>query len=124
MYALATLIGFPTITAVVDDFLRRLRQNAIFANALPAGDVQPLRSRLVNFWSAILNGESWRLPLSGRGATNRLPALLADYHGVVLRLFHESIDRKVAPDLARAWHRRVDILQQSYPPAPEFEPSL
>ena len=120
MYALATLIGFPTITAVVDDFLRRLRQHAVLAAALPDGDLQPLRLRLVNYWSAILNAESWRLPLATRSTTARLPMLLSDCHGAVLGLFREAIDRRVAPDLALAWHRRVDILQQTFPPSREM----
>ncbi|GAB7127958.1 hypothetical protein JCM19000A_24650 [Silvimonas sp. JCM 19000] len=118
MYALATLIGFPTINAVVDEFLRRLRQHAVFSSILPEGDLKPLRLRLVNFWGAVLNGESWSLPLaSNRSNPGRLPSLLGEGHGVVLGVFREAIDSLVAADLAQAWHRRVDILQQSFTPA-------
>ncbi|KPC52150.1 truncated hemoglobin [Amantichitinum ursilacus] len=117
MYALATLIGFPTINAVVDDFLRRLRQHAVFSAILPEGDLKPLRLRLVHFWSAVLNGESWNLPLaSNRSNPGRLPSLLGEGHGVVLGVFREAIDSLVSGDLAQAWHRRVDILQQSFTP--------
>lgn len=123
MYALASMIGIPAIKNVVDDFLSLLRQHPRFATSINQfADEGPLKGRLVQFWYAVLDGETWRLSMSRGGNSGmQFPAIFAEAHGVVFQLFRKAIARCVPADLAQAWQRRLDILEQSFPqprPAP------
>ncbi|MBB5191960.1 truncated hemoglobin YjbI [Silvimonas terrae] len=116
MNALASMIGIPAIKAVVDDFLSLLRQHPRFsASYNQIADEGRLKTRLVHFWHAVLDGETWRLSLARGIAGGQMPAIFADSHGLVFQLFRAAINRCLQKELAQAWLRRVDILEQSFP---------
>lgn len=114
MQKLASLIGFDTIVAVVDDFFRAALQHPMLAPWLSrASDLQPYRQRLIAFWYAALDGESYRLPRPA----SQLPALIDDIDRrqwrSIEKLLHHAIDRHVPGHLAQHWHRRVDQLGET-----------
>ncbi|GGP22891.1 hypothetical protein [Silvimonas iriomotensis] len=116
MNALASMIGIPAIKAVVDDFLSLLRQHPRFSASFnQIADEGRLKTRLVHFWHAVLDGETWRLSLTRSNGGAQMPAIFADSHGLVFQLFRAAISRCLHNDLATAWLRRVDILEQSFP---------
>ncbi|UXY15664.1 hypothetical protein N8I74_01225 [Chitiniphilus purpureus] len=116
MDKLANLIGLDNIVAVVDDFFRAAAQHPLLAPWLArAADLERYRQRLVAFWYAALDGESYRLARP----TSQLPALIDDidrhhWHSIET-LLHHAIDRHVPGDLARHWHRRLDQLGETVP---------
>ncbi len=116
MNALASMIGIPAIKAVVDDFLSLLRQHPRFsASYNQIADEGRLKTRLVHFWHAVLDGETWQLSLTRGVAGGQMPAIFAESHGLVFQLFRAAINRCLHNELGQAWLRRVDILEQSFP---------
>ncbi|BCL76950.1 hypothetical protein JHS3_26860 [Jeongeupia sp. HS-3] len=117
MQGLASAIGYSRLQAVIDDFVAALRQHPWFATVnerMPEFDV--LRRRLLAFWHAVLDGESYRLPPA-------LPHFAEVDDGKVSEcewrtvnaLFTESIDRHLPPHLAEPWRQRLDVISQSLP---------
>ncbi|GHD65115.1 hypothetical protein [Jeongeupia chitinilytica] len=117
MQALASAIGHGRLQAVIDDFVDTLKRHPWFAainDRIP--EFETLRRKLLAFWYAVLDGESYRLP----PALPYFPAI--DDHPVsecqwrtVNALFAESIDRHLPPHLAKPWRMRLDLFGQSLP---------
>ncbi|HSC80084.1 MAG TPA: hypothetical protein VLC08_07010, partial [Chitinolyticbacter sp.] len=75
MNKLASLIGFDNIAAVIDDFIHAAARHPRLAAWLSrASDLRPYRQRLIAFWTAALDGESYRLDRPA----SQLPALIDD----------------------------------------------
>ncbi|WP_035054767.1 hypothetical protein [Andreprevotia chitinilytica] len=113
MEKLASAIGWPTLQAVIDDFISTLRQHPLLASVLhKLQEHDNWRTRLAAFWHAVLDGESYRVPSLCVPSTNPIRPSQWRALGV---LFRRAISRHVPEYLAASWRQRLDWFGQSLP---------
>ncbi|KAF0812412.1 hypothetical protein IGB42_03080 [Andreprevotia sp. IGB-42] len=112
MQRLAQAIGLPTLQVVIDDFIAALRQHPLFAAMMSQAEPGRLRRRLIAFWYAALDGESYRLPSE---ECPPLRPLSQDQWRVTQALFGRAINRHVPAYLAKPWQQRLEWFGQSLP---------
>lgn len=117
MQALASAIGYGRLQVVIDDFINTLKQPPWFAAISDrASELDALRRKLLTFWYAVLDCESYRLPpaLPYFPVIDDRPVDESEWR-TINALFAESIDRHLPPHLAAPWRTRLDLLDQSLP---------
>jgi len=113
MEYLAQAIGLPALQAVIDDFIAALRQHPLFAAAMRGvARLDRLRNRLVTFWYAVLDGESYRWP--AQAGLPLQPASQQEWRAAQ-QLFDQAIARHVPQHLALGWQQRLAWLGQTLP---------
>ncbi|GLS02989.1 hypothetical protein GCM10007860_01320 [Chitiniphilus shinanonensis] len=116
MYSLAYAIGIDRIIAVIDDFLDVASQHPAIAallSRIPAP--LPWRQRLVAFWYATLDGESYRLSNVRTDGAVLFSLVRSNEWQAADDMLRKAIARHVPPYLARQWGQRLDTLGESIP---------
>lgn len=113
MERLAQAIGLPALQAVIDDFIAALRHHPMFAATMSGVEqLDRLRHKLVSFWAAVLDGESYRV---SSASFSSLFAGTRHEWRAAYALFARAIQRHVPGYLARLWQQRLDWFGQSLP---------
>ncbi|TJZ77523.1 hypothetical protein [Chitiniphilus eburneus] len=115
MSSLAYAIGIDRIMAVIDDFIDVASQHPVMIALISrAPAATPWRQRLLAFWYAALDGESYRL--AARNDEASLFNLVGSSEWRTLdEVLRGAIERNLPPYLARQWDRRLDSIGESIP---------